>query len=697
VSSVEQHDSSLRARLRSLDAAWERRIGALEPWQRRALLVALCGALAAFLVVVVASIAFASIYLSAPVPTPAQLEGFEPSVVLDHDGERVETLEPVELRRDVPLDELPDHVPQAVLAAEDRRFHDHGGFSPRDIARAAWSNLTPGGVRQGASTITQQYVDIALADTGGGYLGKLREVAIAARVDDELAKDDILDAYLNQVPFGREAVGIEAAAQIYFGVAATDLELEQAATLAGMIAAPTAFDPARHPEAAAERRDFVLDGMRQMGVLDEEQAGQLIGSELPELREGPLREFGPDTYFLEMVRRQVPELVDDPDIDVAEGLTVHTTLDQRAQKLAVEQLAAHLSDAPYTGAAVTIESESGAVRALAGGLDAEEQQFDVATSGDRQAGSAFKTFALAEFVSRGYDPDATRVDAPEEYDIGVADGEDATVANYSGSGHGEVSVREATAESINTAYVRLAEELGPAEIAATAGELGISSELHEFPSLVLGTAEVRPFEMTVAYATLSASGTRQQPFLVERIEAPDGEVLYEHEPDPEEVIDPNVAHVVTDVLVDVVESGTGIAANLPRPNAGKTGTTNDFRDAWFVGYTPQHTTTVWVGNLDNSPMEGEVAGGSLPAQIWAAYMSAFVEPFDVREFPVADTTGLRPLTGLEAPEEDDRDDRDDGEDDEGEDDEGEEDEEDDAGSDDDGRGPDGDGPPGQRN
>jgi penicillin-binding protein 1A len=686
VPSFEHRDASLRERLRRVDVSAQDRLAALEPWQRRGVLVGASIAIAALLVVVLASAAFATVYLTAPIPTAEQLGGFEPSVVLDQEGERVETLEAAELRRDVRLDELPDHVPEAVLAAEDRRFYDHSGFSTRDIIRAAWSNLTPGGTRQGASTISQQYVDIALVETSGGYLGKLREAAIAARVDDEVDKDRVLDAYLNQVPFGRDAVGIQAASQTYFGVDAADLDLHQAATLAGIIAAPTAYDPARNPQAAAQRRDFVVDGMHRMGILDSGQADELIGAELPELRDEPLRDFGANTYFLETVRDQVPELLDDFDGNVDEGLVIHTTLDQRAQSLAVEELAAHLSDVSYTGAAVTIESHTGAVRALAGGLDAGEQQYNVATSGDRQAGSAFKTFALAELVAQGYDPDSSRVDAPEEYDIEVSGGEDATVGNYSGDGHGEVSVREATTESINTAYVRLGEVLGPDRIATTAHDLGIGSELHEYPSLVLGTAEVRPFELTVAYATLAASGTRHEPYLVERIEDATGEVLYEHEPDAEEVIDPNVAHMVTDVLVEAVESGTGTAADLPRTNAGKTGTTNDYRDAWFVGYTPQHTTTVWVGNLDNSPMAGEVAGGSLPAQIWGAYMTAFVEAFDAEEFPSADASELRPLTGLEAPDDDDGDDSDDDEDEE-------DDDEDDSGG---GRGPDGQGPPGQR-
>lgn len=695
-----EHPRTPGPRIRGLAMRLEHRAATLEPWQRHALFAALGAACAVLVLVVLVSGAFLAVYLSAPVPGPDDLGGFEPSVVADQQGDTVDTLQPAELRRDVALDDLPDHVVDAVRAAEDRRFYDHSGYSVPDIGRAAWANLTAGEVRQGASTITQQYVSLVLTQVGEGHLGKFREAAVAARVEDELDKHAILETYLNRVPFGRDAQGIEAAARSYFGVSATELEPEQAAVLAGLIAAPSAFDPEQNPQGAADRRDFVLAGMREMDTISRQEAEALIGSDLPELRSEPLRSFGPNDYFLRVIREQVPSLVDDPAVDVDEGLVVHTTLDQRAQALATEQLTAQLGDQPYSGAAVTIESDSGAVRALVGGRDAGQQQFNVAYSGDRQPGSAFKTFALVELVARGHDPDATRVHAPEEYDIEMNGGEGATVGNYSGRGHGEVDVREATVDSINTAYVQLGEELDPAQVASRAGQMGITSELPPYPSLVLGTGVVRPIEMAAAYATLAAEGTRHAPFLIERIENDDGEVLYEHDPEPEEVLDPNVARMVTDVLVDVIASGTGTAAGLARPVAGKTGTTNDYRDAWFVGYTPQHATAVWVGNLDNTPMGGEIAGGSLPARIWGAYMAELVEPFDVEQFGDPDTSGLTPLTGLEAPEDDgdggdgdgERDGDGGGDADRGGGDGGGGGGDGDGG---DGRGPDGDGPPGQ--
>ena len=628
------------------------RIAARPPWQRALLLVVLIATVVALLAAVVAGVAYARIYSAASIPAADELELAEPTVMIDQHGEQVATLEPAELRRNVDIDELPDHVPAAVLAAEDRRFYDHGGFSARDILRAAVTNITAGGIEQGASTIHQQYVAMALADIGDGYVDKFREAATADRLDDEVDHDTVLEMYLNSVPFGRTAQGIEAAARTYFDVPATELDVEQAALLAGMIAAPTAFDPERNPEGAANRRDFALEGMVEIEAIDRGEADELVGSELPELRDRPLVDFGEDAFFLETVRNQVPDLVGDDIADPSLGLVVHTTLDPQAQQLATEQLRSHLDGYPYQGALATLESRTGAVAALVGGLDYEESQYNVAFSGDRQPGSAFKTFTLAELVNQGYDPDTTRIEAPEEYDIEVEGGEDTTVGNYTNRGYGEVSAREATQDSINTPFVQLIEELGPDRVAQLATHMGVESELHEYPSLTLGTAEVMPLELTVAYATLAAEGTRHSPYMVERVEHQDGEVVYEHEGESEEVLDPVVAHVVTDVLVDVVEQGTGVAANLPRPNAGKTGTTDDYADAWFVGYTPQRTTGVWVGHLDNSPMEDRISGGSLPAQIWGSFMTEYVEGDEVEDFPAPDTSELTSLDELERPEPD---------------------------------------------
>jgi penicillin-binding protein 1A len=625
------------------DGAGDRR-----PWWRRPV-VAWFGvaAMVGFLVLIVLAVAFWRIYTDADIPSADELRLPDPSVLISADGDEVQNLRPAAVRENVALDELPDHVPEAVLAAEDRDFRDHGGFSPTGIVRAALANLRAGEIRQGASTINQQYVAMAVAEIDDSFTGKFREVATAARLDAELDKDQILENYLNSVPFGRNAQGIQAAAQTHFGVDASELTLNQSATLAGMIAAPSAYDPERNPEGAARRRDFVLRGMSDTGAIDAAAAREAMEGPLPESRTEPLVASGPEAFFLDAVRRRLPGLLEMDVDDLDTGLRIHTTLDLRAQRLAVEALNEGLGDEPYAGAVVTIDATTGAYRALVGGRDHREQQFDVAVEGRRQVGSAFKPFALAEFVAQGYDPDDTDIEAPEELDIEVEGGDDTTVRNFNDREYGEVTVREATVSSVNTAYMRMAEELGYGRVVDRASQLGVVTELPPYPSMTLGAGDLRPIELTAAYATFAAEGVRRQPYMVDRVETHEGEVVFRHEADDERVMDARDVAVVTDVLVDVVEDGTGTAADLDRPNAGKTGTTNAYRDAWFAGYTPEYATSVWVGNLDNSPMDG-VTGGSFPARIWGTYMEQLLEPLPVQRFPSADASHLEPLEGLEA-------------------------------------------------
>ncbi|HSK21595.1 MAG TPA: transglycosylase domain-containing protein [Egicoccus sp.] len=607
-------------------------------WVRRLLVVVAVVAGLGLVAAAGAGIAFWRIRSATEIPSADELVVPDPTVVLDKDGETIQTLEPAAVRANVSLDDLPEHVPQAIMAAEDRRFYEHGGFSARGILRALWTNLSSGDRQQGASTITQQYVELAVEDVDDSYVGKFREVAVATKLENELDKDAILEHYLNSVPFGRTAYGIEAAAQTYFAVPAAELDVEQAAVLAGMIAAPTAFDPADNPEGAAQRRDFALQGMVEIGALAQAEADEMIGTDLPELRTQPLFEFGPDAYFLDAVRAEVPELIGE-DQELGSGLVVHTTLDRAAQQLAHEVINDHLDGTEYTGAVVTIEAANGAVRTLIGGRDYESQQFNVALRGERQVGSAFKPFTLTELVAQGYDPDRTWIDAPRTLVVEQEGSEDAEIGNYGDQGYGEVDMRRATVDSINTAYVRMAEELGFDAVAERAASLGVDAELPAYPSLTLGTVGVPPIQIAEAYATLAAEGVHHEPYVIERIERHDGEVLYEREDAGEEIVDANAAAVVTDVLRDVVTSGTGTAANIERPVAGKTGTTNDYVDAWFAGYTPQFATVVWVGNEDNAPMD-DVTGGSLPAATWADFMGPFMESYEVAEFPEPDPSSL---------------------------------------------------------
>ncbi len=303
------------------------------------------------------------------------------------------------------------------------------------------------------------------------------------------------------------------------------------------------------------------------------------------------------------------------------------------QRLAQETLRRHLSESPDTGAVVTVDPASGEVRALVGGADFADQPFNAAVQARRQPGSAFKPVTLAAFVEDGRTPNDSRYDAPAQLEVGSE-----TVANFGGSGFGRLSVREATVRSVNTVYMQMIEDVGASEVADLAGDLGITSELPAVPSLTLGTGEVTPIEMASVYATLAANGTHRTPTLLRSVEEPDGDVIHEPDPDERRVLSEQTAAQVTDVLADVVERGTGTPAQIGRPVAGKTGTTDASRDAWFVGYTPQLATAVWVGNADNASM-GEATGGGLAAPIWSEYTRAAMEPLPVVDLPTADTAG----------------------------------------------------------
>lgn len=562
-----------------------------------------------------------------------------PTVLLDANGEEMVKLDPSQVGEQVTSAELPDHVVDAVLAAEDRGYHDHGGFSVRAIARAALANLRSEGTAQGASTIPQQYIDLSTPGEGRSYRAKLREVAAAAKVDGALSKQQILDRYLNMVPFGREAVGIDAAAQIYFRVPAHELDLNQAATLAGMIAAPSAFDPEKSPDKARSRRDTVVRAMVEEGWVEPARGEEVTGAALPEVADEPLVDYGPHAYFVDAVRRELEAEIGGDGL--GRGLVVHTTMDARMQDLAQETLRNHVGDQPYTGSVVTVDPASGEVRALVGGTDFESQSFNAAVQAQRQPGSAFKPLTLAGFIEAGYSPDTSRFEGPATIEVETAI-ETVEVHNFEDQGFGELTVRDATENSVNTVYMQMIDKVGPAAVVDLAHRMGISSDVPEVPSIALGTASVTPLEMASGYTAFAAGGVHRTPTLIRSVEEADGDVVFEQEPEENQAMSPQAAGLVTDILTEVVEDGTGTAAQIGRPVAGKTGTTDDGRDAWFVGYTPQVVTAVWVGNADNSPMQ-DATGGRLAAPIWAEYMAAALEPLPVAELATADDEGLEGL------------------------------------------------------
>ncbi|MDP9021705.1 MAG: penicillin-binding protein [Actinomycetota bacterium] len=588
---------------------------------------------------------FLHAYLTMDLPAPEDLTIPDPTVVYASNGQRVATLDPTAIRRNVDVEQLPDHVWQAVLAAEDRGFFSHPGFAWSALLRAAWVNVRHGEIEQGGSTITMQYVELAIRDVPRTMVGKIREIAAAVKLERRLPKEEVLEHYLNAAPFGRGAIGIEAAAKTYFGVSASQLSVNQAATLAGMIAAPSRYDPERDPGAANQRRIYVLNGMAEQGWISDEMRSRLVAAGVPAVSREPLVQYGPHSYYVDAVRDVLAdELGDRRDVDI--GLRVFTEMNPGLQRVALDTLNAHLEGTAYTGAIVTIDPRNGAVRALIGGLGFPEEQFNHATRGGNQAGSAFKPFALAAFVAAGYSPTRSVFAAPATMTVDFDRYPDYRVSNFGRRGFGAQSVYEATLTSTNVVYAQLTSEVGPAAVAEVATSLGIADDEDlrraTAPAIALGTADVTPLNMARAYSGFANGGSRVAPQLIRRVETTDGDVLLDASPQLTRVLQPNVAHVVTDVLHANIRRGTGAAAQIGRPAAGKTGTTDDFRDAWFVGYVPQLATAVWIGTPDNTPMDG-VTGSSIPAETWGDYMGDAVANLPVADFPDPDLAVLSPV------------------------------------------------------
>jgi penicillin-binding protein 1A len=507
--------------------------------------------------------------------------------------------------------ELPKHLSQAVMAIEDRRFYDHAGVDPRGIARAAVANLLAGRVSQGGSTLTQQLAKNLFLTPERSLERKLKELVLAFRLEQRLSKDEILTIYLNRVYLGAGSYGVEAASQRYFGHSARTLDLYQAALLAGLLKAPSRYNPRRDVAAARTRTRIVLDAMVDAGFVDQATAdrarrqGEAAGFAAARVQGGGARYF--TDWALERASGYAGATGDD--------LIVSTTLDPRLQ--AAAQAVADKAAAAGVQFALVAMTPQGAVRALIGGADYGESQFNRATQALRQPGSAFKPFVYLPALEAGMTPDTMIADAPVTV-------EGWSPENFSRNYRGAVTLRTAMAQSINTVAVRLAEDVGRDRVLRAARRLGIASDLTALPSLALGTGEVTLLDLTAAYAVFANGGTGVVPYGVRAIRA-GGRPFYEAASvsGTGRVIEPGIAGEMTDLLTAVVRDGTGRAAQLDRPAAGKTGTSQDYRDALFVGYTAELVTGVWIGHDDNAPLriDGKpVTGGALPARLWHDFM-----------------------------------------------------------------------------
>ena len=514
----------------------------------------------------------------------------------------------------VRLADLPKLIPAAVVATEDRRFFDHYGVDPFGMFRAMFANLRAGRFAQGGSTLTQQLAKNLFLTQERTLTRKIAELGLALWLEVRLTKDEILELYLNQCYFGAGAYGVGSASERYFGKPARSLNLAEAAVIAGLLKAPSKYSPATNPEAARERGRVVVSLMRDAGFISPEQEKAVLAQ--PVIFADPkTTAIAPDTgYVVDYILDQMPPISQTASGEVIVQTTLDRDLQRSAQKIVKDTLARKGAAFGASQAALVVLDKDGGIRALVGGRDYAESQFDRAVKAKRQPGSAFKPFVYLAALDHGMTPDTMMFDAP------------VTIGGWSPKNDnnkfaGEITLRQALAQSVNTVAVRLNQDVGQGRTIAVARRLGIRSDLHEGPSLALGTSEVSLLEMSGAYAVFSNGGEAVEPHIISQVRVGSGSPVYVSPPPrTDRVASLDQIGALNDMLNAVVVYGTGRRAALPdRPAAGKTGTTQDFRDAWFIGYTSQLTAGVWVGNDNGKPMI-RTTGGSLPAEIWNQIM-----------------------------------------------------------------------------
>jgi penicillin-binding protein 1A len=513
----------------------------------------------------------------------------------------------------VPLRELPDYLPKAFIAIEDRRFYAHRGVDPWGIARAVIHDVTRRGSAQGGSTITQQLAKNLFLTQERTVSRKLQEVVLALWLEHKFSKAQILELYLNRVYFGAGAYGVEAAAQRYFAKSARHLTLAEAALLAGLVQSPSRLAPSHNPDGAARRARLVLAAMAEQKFIGQD-AEKLALAHPP--RAVKPAGAGSVNYVADWVMDAVDDLIGRYDDDIVVETTVDPLLQNAAERTLEEVLAQKGEKFGVGEGALVTMTPDGVVRALVGGKSYAESQFDRVIAARRQPGSAFKPFVYLTALEHGLTPDSVREDAP----VAVKGWKP---ENYEHEYSGPVTLTQALANSLNTVAVRLTLEFGPAAVIRTAYRLGIDSILEPNASIALGTSEVSPLELVTAYAAFANGGFAVSPHVVERIRASDGKILYARPAQPlGRIVEARYVAMMNAMLHETLTSGTARRADFPGwPAAGKTGTSQDFRDAWFIGYTAHLVTGVWLGNDDNSPTH-KATGGGLPVEIWSRFMKA---------------------------------------------------------------------------
>jgi penicillin-binding protein 1A len=598
---------------------------------------ALLGVLVVLVIVAVAGLGAVGyiVSIAASAPSLSSLKQRDPgsnSEVLAADGSRLGFIQADELRLPAKGNEFPKLLKDATVAIEDRRFYKHKGVDYEGIIRAAYKNLASKKTVQGGSTITMQLARNLYITKERTYKRKIREAKVAEEIEQTHSKDWVLAKYLNTVPYGtvggQSAIGAKAAARIYFNKRLNELSLREAAMLAGLPQAPSLYSPLRSPGAAKARRNDVLSEMAKLGMITKQKAQRTMRRGLG-LDPSTYFTRRRESYFFDFVKDELIKEYGAKTVRLG-GLQVRTTIDLKKQQEARAAIDQVIGGVGPSSAIVTINPKNGYIEAMASSADYGQSKFNLAAQGHRQPGSTFKVMALMAALRAGVDPDATHYTSrspfvTEDPTYGHID-----VSTYDGSSRGNISLRQATLASDNSVYIQLALDIGPDKVKQAAWDLGVRSKLNGYPAETLGGLEdgVSPLEMANAYATIADGGMRNRPTAITRVTFPDGR----HELPPRwkvrrtRAFEDGVTAKATEILEQNIQKGTGVAANIGCPAAGKTGTTDEFTDAWFDGFTPRLSTAVWVGypteriSMSTLYHGGPVAGGSFPAEIWAAYM-----------------------------------------------------------------------------
>jgi penicillin-binding protein 1A len=610
------------------------------------------------LAIIVSSILY--YVLHQELPSIAALKDYRPSIATRVYADNNELIDEffMEDRKIIKLSEVPKVVIQAFVAAEDARFYQHTGFDLVSMTRAFYKNIEAGRIVQGGSTITQQVAKSLYLSSERSYMRKIKEAILAYKIDKYLSKDEIMNLYLNHIYLGHGTYGIEAASQGYFGKSARHLNLAEASLLAGLPKAPSSYSPFLHLDKARQRQAYVLERMVEDEYITAAEKERALTAPITLKSIRPKEKIAP--YFVENIRKYIMEKYGS-DVLYKEGLEVYTTLNidmQKAARDAVERGLQELEDREkyekglVQGAFLCMEVKTGAITAMVGGRDFKKSEFNRATQSRRQPGSAFKPFIYTAAFDKGMTPSTRILDAPIVYEDRASPGGFWKPRNFDGKFNGPTTLRNALVQSRNIITIKILQEIGVDYAAAYATNMGITSPLSRNLSMALGTSGVTLQEMVRAYSVLANQGKRVVPFFIKKIVDRTGHIFEEAQVRSEEVIDSRIAFMTSYIMQDVVESGTGRRVkSIGRPVAAKTGTTDDTRDAWFIGFTPSLVAGVWVGFDQETSLGREEVGGRAAAPIWLYFMEKALQGRAREVFPVPDGIvfiKVDPHTGIPA-------------------------------------------------